>query len=139
MCPRATMPVVLYECVPAINSFAPAPAKITEFGISFGTWGLGFGSPYTYSCVTITLGFENLFRRIHNCDAPWTPANFDPLQFFACLHIDNRDIVRRAIRRVKLRSIWAKRDSPGAVPNRNGCRDCILFRIDDRNGICATC
>src|SRR5947199_3189016 len=29
MRPRATMPVVLYVCVPAINSFAPPPAKIT--------------------------------------------------------------------------------------------------------------
>src|SRR6266536_4246359 len=29
MRPRATMPVVLYECVPAINSFAPPPAKIS--------------------------------------------------------------------------------------------------------------
>src|SRR6266513_1769166 len=29
MCPRATIPVVLYECVPAINSFAPPPAKIS--------------------------------------------------------------------------------------------------------------
>jgi hypothetical protein len=47
------MPVVLYECVPGINSFAPPPAKITEFGVSFGTWGLGFGSSYTYGCVTI--------------------------------------------------------------------------------------
>src|SRR5215467_1378220 len=29
MRPRATMPVVLYECVPAINSFGPPPAYTT--------------------------------------------------------------------------------------------------------------
>jgi hypothetical protein len=37
------MPVVLYECVPATNSFAPPPAKITEFGIfplELGVWDL---------------------------------------------------------------------------------------------------
>ena len=84
-------------------------------------------------------GCKNLLRRLHNRDAPWTAANFDTLQFFACLRIYNRHVVRRAVRRVKLRSIRAKRDSPGAVPNWNCCDDRILFRIDDRNGISSTC
>ncbi len=36
---------------------------------------MGFGSSHNYNWVTVAAGSKNLFRGIHNRDAPWTAAN----------------------------------------------------------------
>src|ERR1700730_14553462 len=53
-----------------------------------------------------------LFRSADDRDAPWAVAHFDATQFLARFEIDDRDVVRGAVRGVQLRSAGVERYSP---------------------------
>src|SRR5215831_346181 len=70
------------------------------------------------------------FEREH---APRGSAYFDLLDHRVSSQVDDRNIVRRAIRRVEQRSVWGQRDAPRAFTDFKRRRHHICTRIDDEN------
>src|ERR1043165_5966270 len=80
-----------------------------------------------------------LLRSLYNRNAPGAVADFDAAQFLTRFEIDNGDVVRRAVRGVKLRTAGIERDAPSAISNGNCRRQFVGLYVDDRNGVAAAC
>src|SRR5215831_9448446 len=75
------------------------------------------------------------FEREH---APRGSAYFDLLDHRLSRQVDDRNIVRRAIRSVEQRSVWGQRDAPQAFTDFKRRRHHIYTRIDDENAFSTT-